>query len=98
MLIVLIRAKIAPVNESPAPVEFTNGLPGNVLAAETLRFIRHKEKAGEMSTVGSDIVSIIGGQLDLREFSDEMIISRQLYQSFKLSKAGWIDGKGEERS
>ena len=93
-----LRALEKEYGTTAARLEFTNGLPGNVLAAETLRFIRHKEKAGGMSTVGNDIVSIIGGQLDLRKLSDEMIISRQLYQSFKLSKAGWIDGKGEKRS
>ncbi len=66
-------------------LEFKNGLPDNVLAAETLRFIEHKKSLSPLE--------LIGGQTNLRALSDELVISRQLFQAVELSQNS---GKGED--
>ncbi|MBF0232304.1 MAG: type III-B CRISPR-associated protein Cas10/Cmr2 [Desulfamplus sp.] len=83
-----------PTDES-GELKFNNGLPDNVLAAETLRVIKHKSSRKQGEDDNPDLLSLTGGHTRLRPLSDEMVISRQLSQAKAHSQGVWKHGKGE---
>ena len=80
----------AAAGEDSGVLKFKDGLPDNVMAAETLRFIEHKKI--------SDPLSLIGGQTRLRALSDEMVISRQFFEAVELSLGHWPSRRKEGES
>ena len=77
--------------ETAGFLQFQNDLPDNVLTAETLRILEHKKMKG------NNLKLLLGGQTDLGALSNEMVISRQLFEALDLAKGLWnAHQKGEQ--